>query len=163
DPFAEEKEGRPLRAILGDRLDQAAVALEGEAVGDPLVVARLQDRLGRTYLGLGPASRAGALFPKAGPTPRARPGPARPLPPVSGHNQALAYQAAGRRIEAIERFEQVRDAQVKVLGPDHPDTLTTLNDLAVAYWLAGKPTEAIPLLERARDGRVKLLGEGHDH
>src|SRR5262249_23543914 len=56
DPFAEEKEGRPLRAILGERLDQAAAALEGEAVGDPLVVARLQERLGRTYLGLGHAA-----------------------------------------------------------------------------------------------------------
>ena len=65
DPMAEEQEGRPLRAILGDRLDEAAAELEGDAVGDPLVVARLQDRLGQTYLGLGHAAKAEALFEKA--------------------------------------------------------------------------------------------------
>src|SRR5205807_9179281 len=43
DPRLEEKDGRPLRAILRDRLDQTAAALEGDAVADPLVVARLQD------------------------------------------------------------------------------------------------------------------------
>ena len=35
--------------------------------------------------------------------------------------------------EAIALFEQVRDAQVKKLGADHPDTLTTLHNLAGAY------------------------------
>ena len=79
DPRAEEKEGRPLRAILGDRLDQAAAELEGEAVGDPLVVARLQDRLGRTYLGLGHAAKAEALFTKAVATRQAELGADHPL------------------------------------------------------------------------------------
>src|SRR5207245_2826263 len=58
DPQAEEKEGRPLRAVLGDRLDQAAAELDGETVGDPLVVAGLQDRLGRTYVALGHHAKA---------------------------------------------------------------------------------------------------------
>ena len=41
------KEGNePLEAVLADRLVKAAGQLEGEAVGDPLVVAGLQDRLG---------------------------------------------------------------------------------------------------------------------
>jgi hypothetical protein len=55
DPAAEEKEGRPLRAILGDRLDHVAAELDGEAVGDPVVVAGLQDRslLGGALLGQG--------------------------------------------------------------------------------------------------------------
>ena len=64
-PMAEEQEGRPLRAILGDRLDQAAAELQGDAVGDRLVVAQLQDRLGQTYLGLGHAAKAEALFDEA--------------------------------------------------------------------------------------------------
>ena len=75
DPRAEEKEGRPLRAILGDRLDRAAADLEGDAVGDPLVVANLQDRLGRTYRGLGHAAKAKALFTKALAIRRAQLGP----------------------------------------------------------------------------------------
>ena len=33
------------------------------------------------------------------------------------------------------------------LGPDHPDTLTSMNNLAVAYLDAGKLDLALPLLE----------------
>jgi hypothetical protein len=112
DPGA--KEGRPLRAILGDRLDQTAAALEGEAVGDPLVVARLQDRLGQTYLGLGHAAKAEALFTKAVATRQAELGADHPLTLASQHNQGLAYEAAGRRIEAIRRFEHLRAGTVVV-------------------------------------------------
>ena len=36
DPRAEEQQQKPLRAILGDRLRQAAAALDGETVGDAL-------------------------------------------------------------------------------------------------------------------------------
>src|SRR5262249_18530668 len=46
DPMAAEKEGVTLRALLSRRLGEAAQQLEGEAVGDPLVVARLQHVLG---------------------------------------------------------------------------------------------------------------------
>jgi serine/threonine protein kinase/tetratricopeptide (TPR) repeat protein len=162
DPMAEEKEGRPLRAILGDRLDRAAAELEGEAVGDPLVVAQLQDRLGRTYLGLGRGTPAEALFTKAAATRQDQLGPDDPLTLESKHNLALAYSAAGKRHDAIKLFKNVLDAREKVLGADHLDTLTTLNDLAVEYWHTGKPNEAIPLLEQVRDARTQQLGEDDD-
>jgi serine/threonine protein kinase/tetratricopeptide (TPR) repeat protein len=162
DPFAEEKEGRPLRAILGDRLDRAAAELEGEAVGEPLVVARLQERLGQTYLGLGHAVKAEALFTKAVTTRQAHLIAYHPDTLGSLHNQARAYEAAGKRIEAIKRFERVHGARVKTLGADHLDTLSTLHELAEAYWRAGEWTVAVPLLEQVRHGRVKQLGEDHD-
>jgi serine/threonine protein kinase/tetratricopeptide (TPR) repeat protein len=161
DPQAEEKEGRPLRAILGERLDQAAAALEGEAVGDPLVVARLQDRLGRTYLGLGRAAEAETLFTRALATRKAELGADHPDTLGSMHNQALAYQAAEKLPQAIERFEQLRDAQVKKLGADHLDTLTTRNYLGVAYRLAQRSAEAVALLEQVGDARAKQLGADH--
>jgi serine/threonine protein kinase/tetratricopeptide (TPR) repeat protein len=162
DPFAEEKEGRPLRAILGDRLDQATAALEGEAVGDPLVVARLQERLGQTYLGLGQGAKAEAQFTKVLATRQALLGADHPLTLESMHNQAVAYESAGKRLDAIKRFELVHVARVKVLGADHPDTLSSLNGLATVNYRAGNAAEAIPLLEQVRDGRVKLFGENHD-
>jgi tetratricopeptide (TPR) repeat protein len=162
DPRAEEKDGLPLRAILGERLDRAVAALEGEAVGDPLVVAQLQDRLGQTYLGLGHADKAEAMFTKAIAIRRAHLGADNLLTLDSRHNQALAYDAAGKRLEAIERFEQVLGDRVKVLGADHLDTLSTLHELATTYVHIGKPTEAIPLLEQVRDGQVKQLGEDHE-
>ena len=44
------------------------------------------------------------------------------------------------------------------LGPDHPDTLNTLNNLAAAYRAAGKLPEAIALFERVRDAQIARLG-----
>jgi tetratricopeptide (TPR) repeat protein len=161
DPHSEEKEGRPLRAILGDRLGGTAAQLEGEAVGDPLVVARLQNRLGLTYLGLGHAAEAEVLFTKALAIRNAQLGAGHPHTLGSMHNQALAYEAAGELPRAIERFEYVRDAQVKQLGADHPDTLTTLHHLALAYRRAGKMPEAVALYEQVGDARAKRLGPDH--
>ena len=40
----------------------------------------------------------------------------------------------------------------RVLGPDHPDTLASRNDLAAAYRAAGRAAEAIPLHERTLAG-----------
>jgi tetratricopeptide (TPR) repeat protein/tRNA A-37 threonylcarbamoyl transferase component Bud32 len=174
DPRAEEREGRPLRQILGDRLDRAAAELAGEAVGDPLVVARLQDRLGRTSLGLGRAAEAEALFSRALATRKAHLGAGHPDTLASRQNQALAYQAAGNQAlahqayqaagdlhRAIERFEQVRAARVRTLGADHPDTLTTSHHLGVTYRVAGRPAEAVALLEQVGDARAKELGADH--
>ena len=54
----EAKKGTgPLEAVLAERLVKAAGQLEGEAVGDPLVVAGLQDRLGLSLLNLGHPKR----------------------------------------------------------------------------------------------------------
>jgi serine/threonine protein kinase len=161
DPQAEEKEGRPLRAILADRLDEAAAQVAGEAVGDPLVVARLQDRLGWTYLGLGHSAKAESLFTKSLATRIAELGEDHPDTLSSMHHLALAYGAAGNLDQAIERLEQVRDAQVKKLGTDHVDTLATCNHLGLAYRLAKRPAEAVALLTLVADARAKQLGANH--
>ena len=162
DPMTEEQEGRPLRAILGERLDQAAAELQGEAVGDRLVVAQLQDRLGLTYLGLGYAVKAEALFDKAVRTRQDHLGADDPLTLGSKQNQAVASAATGNGDQAIYLFQQVRDARTAVLGADHRDTLSTVNELARVYNRVGKPNKAIPLLEQVRDGRIRQLGEDHD-
>ncbi len=48
------------------------------------------------------------------------------------------YQKAGRTAEAIPLFEQTLAARERVLGPDHPDTLGSRNNLAAAYRAAGR-------------------------
>jgi serine/threonine protein kinase/tetratricopeptide (TPR) repeat protein len=158
DPDAEEKEGRPLRAILGDRLDRAAAELDGESVGDPLVVAGLQDRLGRTDLSLGRPAEAKALFTKALATRRNCAGADHPDTLATQSRRAKALNLVGESGEAIALGHQVREAQIRILGADHPDTLATLNNLALAYWTAGNPEEAIRPLEQARDALVRRLG-----
>jgi tetratricopeptide (TPR) repeat protein len=158
DPEAEEKERRPLRAMLGDRLDRAASDLEGEAVGDPLVVAGLQDRLGRTYWALGHVAKAKAMFAKALAIRRARLGAADADTIVVMSHLAAAHCDVGERKEAIALYEQVRDAQVRTRGADHRDTLATGDKLAMVYWRAGRSSEACALLEQVRDALLAKHG-----
>jgi tetratricopeptide (TPR) repeat protein len=161
DPRAEEKEGRPLRTILADRLDLAASDLEGDAIGEPLVVANLQDRLGRTYRALGHPARAKTMFTKALTIRRDR--------LVADHadilstmsERALALKDLGEFDECIAVLEQVRDAQARTQAPSRRDSLATLDDLGVVYWLAGRTNDACALLEQVRDALVKELGPDH--
>jgi len=63
--------------------------------------------------------------------------------------------------EAIELFEQVLAECKRLLGADHPDTLTTRNNLASAYDSAGRFGEAIELYEQVLADRVRVLGNDH--
>ena len=47
------------------------------------------------------------------------------------------------------------------LGPHHPDTLASRNNLAGAYQAAGRLSEAIPLYEQVFSGRSRVLGPDH--
>ena len=78
DPQNAAKEGKPLSAVLGERLDQATAEIEGEATGDPLAVARMQMTLGDSQLGLGYPKKAIGLFEKARATFTAKLGPDHP-------------------------------------------------------------------------------------
>ncbi|MFD4743236.1 tetratricopeptide repeat protein, partial [Streptomyces virginiae] len=49
----------------------------------------------------------------------------------------------------------------RVLGADHPDTLTSRNNLAGAYESAGDLGRAIPLYEQTLTDTVRVLGGGH--
>src|ERR1019366_15570 len=49
----------------------------------------------------------------------------------------------------------------RLLGPDHPDTLTSRNNLAGAYGSAGRLREAIALYERNLADCERLLGPDH--
>ena len=50
---------------------------------------------------------------------------------------------------------------MRILGEDHPQTLTARNNLASAYQLAGDLARAIPLYEHSLAGSVRILGPDH--
>jgi tetratricopeptide (TPR) repeat protein len=60
--------------------------------------------------------------------------------------------------QAIVIGERLVADQVRLLGPDHPDTLGTMNVLAAAYGAAVRTDEAIAVLERIVPARERLLG-----
>ena len=68
-------------------------------------------------------------------------------------NLALAYQDAGRTAEAITVHEQTLADRERVLGTDHPDTLTTRNNLAIAYRTAEPITPHERLAGRRKSDR----------
>ena len=49
----------------------------------------------------------------------------------------------------------------RVLGADHPDTLTVRNNLAVAYYSAGRLAEAIDVWEELLPDCQRVLGLEH--
>ena len=68
---------------------------------------------------------------------------------------------AGRPTTAAEQFERGAVASDQLLGPDHPDTVTSRNNLASAYQAAGRLPEALPLFERTLTDCERLLGPDH--
>ena len=62
-------------------------------------------------------------------------------------------------IERVQR-QTVEDRQ-KMLGPDHPETLTSLNNLTQALFYRGQYKEAVALYRQALTGRERILGQGH--
>ena len=74
---------------------------------------------------------------------------------------AQAYESAGRLGEAIALYEQVLADRIRVLGPDHPDTLSSRNSLAYAYISVGRLADAIALYEQTDADSVRVLGPDH--
>lgn len=63
--------------------------------------------------------------------------------------------------QAIEYGPDLVADHERVLGPNHPYTLTTRGNQAAAYRVAGRLDEAIPLLERTLSDSERVLGPDH--
>jgi len=71
------------------------------------------------------------------------------------NNLALTYLLAGQVEKALPLLEETLKLQRAKLGPDHPDTLTSMHNLAVAYRRAGQVEKALPLWAEAMEGMEK--------
>jgi len=69
------------------------------------------------------------------------------------------YESA-QYTQAEPLCQRALDIREKILGPEHRDTATTLNQLAVLYWRQGKYEQAEPLLQRAL-AISEILGPEH--
>ena len=70
-------------------------------------------------------------------------------------------RAAGGTDNAITLHEQTLAARERELGPDHPNTLQSCNNLALAYQDAGRTDEAITLYEQNLANYERLQGPDH--
>jgi serine/threonine protein kinase len=72
-----------------------------------------------------------------------------------------SYWYLGQPAQAIRQHERALQLRRSIRGPDHPETLTSLDNLAVAYFSAGRVAEALPLSEEALKLRRIQLGPDH--
>ena len=68
---------------------------------------------------------------------------------------------AGQNDRALKLFEETLALRKAKLGPDHPDTLASMNNLASSYCAAGQNDRALQALRG--DAGVQKAKLGPDH
>src|SRR6202522_216154 len=76
-------------------------------------------------------------------------------------NFALMMKENGDWNNAEQLEAQVMNMRKKLLGAEHPDTLTSMANLASTYWNQGRWNEAEQLNVQVMDMMKKLLGAEH--
>ena len=148
DPNAEERGGKKLRVALGERLDLAVKELEGEAVGDPIAVAKLQRTLASSLYGLGYTEKALTVLNLALETFRFLEGPEQP-DTLTCMNNAASYYASMGRYDTLPLFEETLKLRWATLGIEDETTLDSMANLSFGYHAAGKDDLALPLAQEA--------------
>ncbi len=133
DPIAAEKAGTTARELMSRRLAEAAQQLEGEAVGEPLIVAQLQHLLGISLRELDRPDQAEKVLVKALRTRERLLGAAHLDAIASKHQLAQLYRDQRKFALAENLFHEVAAIREARLGADHLDTLATKHHLAVLY------------------------------
>jgi tetratricopeptide (TPR) repeat protein len=76
---------------------------------------------------------------------------------------ATTLSSDGRYEEAKELHLQVTQTRKRVLGDEHPDTLTGMHSLALTFWNQGRWKEAEELNVQVTQTRKRVLGDEHPH
>ena len=77
------------------------------------------------------------------------------------NNLAGTFLSQGRWKEAEELFVQVMETSRRVLGQEHPSTLTSMASLASTYWKQGHWEESKELDVQVMETRKRVLGQEH--
>ncbi|SDN88753.1 tetratricopeptide repeat protein, partial [Lentzea jiangxiensis] len=72
-----------------------------------------------------------------------------------------AYESVGDLGRAVPLYEATLTDRERVLGPDHPSTLMSRNNLAYAYQSVGDLGRAVPLYEATLTDCERVLGPDH--
>jgi tetratricopeptide (TPR) repeat protein/tRNA A-37 threonylcarbamoyl transferase component Bud32 len=78
--------------------------------------------------------------------------------PAAGAPEAAGTAGADRSDPGLAFLEETFERQKAERGPDHPDTLKSMDNLARAYLQAGKLDRALPLLEKELELTKARLG-----
>jgi len=73
----------------------------------------------------------------------------------------MLYEKQGRYQEAVPLLERSLAVREQSLGPDHPDTANSLNNLAMIFKKQARFKEAVALCQRALDICERVLVPDH--
>ena len=76
-------------------------------------------------------------------------------------NNPSQLDRKGAYEDAEPLYEEALSISRRVLGADHPDTATSLNNLAGLYRAQGRYAEAAPMLKEAVEIMERVLGAEH--
>ncbi|MBP0022607.1 MAG: tetratricopeptide repeat protein [Roseofilum sp. SID2] len=97
----------------------------------------------------------------------------RPVEKISSREEALLNEAKqlvqqvvelyrqGKYAEAVPLAEEALKIRQLVLGEQHPNVASSLNDLGLLYLSMGRYEDALPLFQQALQMRQSLLGKQH--
>ncbi|HMW19253.1 MAG TPA: tetratricopeptide repeat protein, partial [Accumulibacter sp.] len=68
---------------------------------------------------------------------------------------------SGQPAAALALFQALLPDQARVLGAEHPDVLTTRNNIAVWTGESGQPAAALALFQALLPDRERVLGAEH--
>src|ERR1700722_6817869 len=74
---------------------------------------------------------------------------------------ALVQHEAGNWKEAEKLEVQVMETSLRMLGAEHPSTLTSMSNLAFTYWNQGRWKDAEKLQVQVMETRKRMLGAEH--
>ncbi|MBL8803792.1 MAG: tetratricopeptide repeat protein [Planctomycetes bacterium] len=138
------------RDDLRDGVKDAAAALEGASIGDPLEVARLQRQLGLSLSALGEHKLALALFQRAEETLQRELGPDATETLSLQQNVASALLSSGDLKLALPALEAHLANARRVFGDDKPQTLDALFSLGEGLFRSSRYEDAARIFGEAR-------------
>jgi eukaryotic-like serine/threonine-protein kinase len=150
-----------LQEVLTQRLLNASELLEGDSIGDPLIVAGLQQHLGQALTSLGSPQEAIRILRKLVATRTDLLGKSDPLTLAAMNDLAAAIGESGDRAGSVEIFKAVLEGRKNLLGPTDVATIRSMSNLASAYKMTGKIHEALPLHEQALSLMQQAQGENN--
>jgi tetratricopeptide (TPR) repeat protein len=74
---------------------------------------------------------------------------------------AFLFDDQGRNAEAEKLYSDTLERRRRVLGEDHPSTLSSMNNLANIYAVEGRHAEAEALFLKSLEKVRRVLGENH--
>jgi tetratricopeptide (TPR) repeat protein len=74
---------------------------------------------------------------------------------------AMEHLKAGKKDQALPLLVEVFNSKKTRLGPDHAETLESMNMLGVVYWQLGQFDKSVPLFEKLLKSREAKHGRDH--